>query len=453
MIAQLLTKLVEPKSKNEDVARRERILNILLLGAIVLSTSAVLVVLVDIGEQGPAYPGVPIQILASVALSFLALYFFSHAGKSRLVAYVFIWLYFIPAVYTSYNWGAGVPQALLIYVLVIVMAGVLIGTKFALIMTAFTSITLFIIAYLQAEGIILANTAWINRPLHSRDVSVFVATLAIIAIVSWLFNREIEKALHRARGSEKALKKERDLLEIKVEERTKQLKKAQMEKIQHLYRFAEFGQMTAGLFHDIANPLTLVSLNLEKLGVKDESSLVKQAIKGTERIRRFVKAIRRQIQQQEIKINFVLDEEIAQVIEVFNHKAKDMAVKICLESANNIRMYGNPIKFNQVVTNLLSNAIDAYEKIGRRNKREVVIKLNAKDGEAVLIVQDFGVGIPKKNIKKVFEPFFTTKNADISVGIGLPISKNIIEKDFGGKIKAKSKEGAGTTFTVKFPIK
>jgi len=235
------------------------------------------------------------------------------------------------------------------------MAGVLIDTKFAFIITILISVSLFVIFYLQHEKIILVDTTWMDEPLHLRDVEIYVVTLVIIATVSWLFNREIEKALYRARSSEKALKKERNFLEIKVEERTKELKQTQLEKMSQLYRFAEFGRLTSGFFHDLANPLTDLSLNLERLSTKETSSLLKRAINGTKRMESFIGIARKQIQKQEVKTNFSVPDEIKQAIQVLSHKAREEGVKIYFPRTNNLEIYGNPLRFYQLVTNLLSN--------------------------------------------------------------------------------------------------
>ena len=467
MIRKLFVFLVQPKSRDEDYARRELILNILLLGSLFLSSIATLSAKISLARairSGKTQQALPVEITMAISLTFLALYFFSRGGKSRLIAYVLVLLGFFPAVYTSYNWGASVPQALLVYALMIVMAGVLIGTKFAFLTTIAVSSSLFVIFYLQNEEIILVNTIWRKRAYHYGDIGVFVVTLIIIAIVSWLFNREIEEALHRARGSEKALKKERDLLEVRVEERTKELKKVQLEKMRHLYRLADFGRMTAGLFHDLVNPLTMVSLNLERLQARglgarkrkvnnDTKKLVGRAVDGTRRMREFVKAVRKQIQKQKTEAYFSLNDEIAQVMEVIEHRTKELRVKLSFASTKKIRTYGNPFRFNQLVSNLVCNAIDSYEKIRRRKNRKVIIALLTKNNKAILVVQDFGCGITKKDTKKIFDPFFTTKSIEKGTGIGLSICKDITEKEFGGKIKVKSKEGKGATFTVEFPIK
>ena len=104
--------------------------------------------------------------------------------------------------------------------------------------------------------------------------------MGILATVAWLSNTEIEKALHRALGSERDLAKERDSLEIKVAERTQELQQAQTEQLIQQYRFIAFGRIAAGLFHDLASPLTSVSLNLENIREESESDSVMEARRG-----------------------------------------------------------------------------------------------------------------------------------------------------------------------------
>lgn len=456
MSLQFLYRLVQPRSKDEDLKRREFIFNVLLLGSILLSTVATLIVKIDSIVFGEAYVGVPPEILLIICLTFLALYFFSRAGFFIPVAYVLIGIYFASATYTVYTWGAEIPQGLLTYTLIIVMSGVLISTRFAFAVTLITSSTLIILAYLQVNRFIHPNLYWRSEMLNMGDMMAIVSTLGVIMIISWLFNREIEKALYRARSSEKALKKERDLLEIKVEERTRELRQAQLEKMTQLYRFAEFGRLASGLFHDLVNPLTDVSLNLEMLGTQKTSLLLKRALSGIKRMESFVGVARKQIQKQKTKTNFSLTDEIDQSIQILTHKAREEGVEIHFPQTGNLEIYGNPLRFHQLATNLLSNSIDAYEKIKRgKGKRQVLVELKETDNIVHLTVQDWGCGIPQKHLGKIFDPFFTTKSVDKGTGLGLCICKDIVEKDFNGSINVESAQGKnkGTTFLVEFPIK
>lgn len=462
--------LVSPKSEDKDNVRKERILNILLLGwfglGIVASLSNSLIKFIE----KEAYDGLSPVIVFSITLIFLALYFFSRAGKTKLVAYIFLLITVLPIYFTSYKWGVNVPLVLLLYGVSVVMAGVLIGSRASFLLMLIHSVFLITLSFVQSTGILNYDSSWKYDLPNIGDGISASAMLAVIVVVSWLSNREIEKALKRARESEKDLKNERDMLETKIDERTKELNRVQLEKVLHLYRLADFGRMAAGFFHDLVNPLTVVSLNLERLQTKgfgatrqgrvhgNAKRLLGRAVDGTKRMDEFVKAVRRQIQQQETKTFFALNKEILQVMKVVEHRAKELQISLSFVSSKKIQTYANPLRFHQLVCNIVLNAIDAYDlpagrqgKARRRN-RKIIIRLSKKNNQAVLVIQDFGCGIAKRKLAKIFDPFFTTKSVEKGTGIGLSICKDIVEKEFKGKVKVKSKEGKGTTFTVKFPI-
>jgi len=344
--------------------------------------------------------------------------------------------------------------------LVIIIAGAVTNSKISFFLTfAGISIILFF-SSLEINHVLVPDLRWKKDMLHFGDSVVYSVTLALIWVLAWLSNRETEKSLKRARASESALKKERDLLEIKVDERTKELKQSQIEKITQLYRFAEIGRLSAGLVHDLMTPLSLISLNLELLKNKREKesidtmrSLVKRAIKGTKYLETSVGFFRKQLQNQEFKKIFSLQKEISQVIKMLHHKANGIGVKLVLQTSEEIKMYGNQIKFSQLMTNLLLNAIDAYEGLALKSiKREVHVRLYKNRNSVMIIVRDQGIGILSEDTKKIFQPFFTTKSAEKGTGIGLSISKDIVENSFKGKITVLSSKKTGTIFTLVLPF-
>ena len=360
----------------------------------------------------------------------------------------------------GYRWGTMVPQSWILLAFTIVIGGILISSNFSFLLVFIHGVVLIGITIFQNNGNIKYQS-WDQTPMLG-SVLTAILTFLIIAIVSWISNREIEKSLERARQSDKALRKERDNLEIEVERRTKELKKAQLEKIINLYRFADFGRLTAGLFHDISNPLTQVSLNLDNIEQQARSKLfpnykkinpiIKRAIDGTKQMESLVLSVRNQIQQQETKSVYHPSDEIKTSLDNLQYKADSHQVSFILKSDKQIATFGNPIRFFQLVSNLVSNAIDSYFEIKRKENRKIIISLK-KDGKyIVLTVQDFGSGINPKIINKIFNPLFTTKGSDKGTGVGLYISRDIVEKELLGSIKVKSKVNQGTTFFIKFPI-
>lgn len=444
-------KFIKPKSTDEDLKRREFILNVLLLCSIILFGIGLLIISYQF-ITWLEFPGLSPVICLVIFLIFLTLYILSRKGFFILSSYIFIGVFFVLTISAVYIWGVDVPVGLLFYVLIIIMSGVLISARFAFVTTIISSLSIITVGYLQINNIVSPNLYWKVDLFRIVDIIATSIIFGIIATVSWLSNREIDKSLKRARKSEAELKQEKDLLEVKVEERTEEVKKVQMEKMTQLYRFAEFGRLSTGLFHDLVNPLTAVSLNIERIeGQPETKEYLDRAIKATKRMENFISAVRKQMSHQESKALFSLTKEIQQAIQILSYKARKADIKVTFSPNENIQMYGDPIKFSQIITNLINNAIDAYAKINQGKKREIEINLKEKNGIINLSVEDWGCGISKEIINKIFQPFFTTKHTEQGTGIGLSLIKGIIEKDFHGNIKVESYENEGSKFIIKFP--
>lgn len=452
--------LIEPKSTNEDRKRREFILNVLLFGAIFLSLMAAVNIAYNTLTK-PVYRGMPFEIFIFIPIFFTALVVFSRKGFAILSSHLLLSAYFLFATYSIYAWGADLPQALLVFALLIILSGILISTKSAIFITLASSASLITISILQINEIIRPNLYWKDKLFDITDSLTTSFTFFVIAIVSWLSNRELEKSLQRARRSEADLQKERDSLEIKVEERTKEIKEIEAEKSMQLHKFAEFGKMASGLFHDLANPLTAAMLHMENIKNKYGQAAsvsnidLNKVFKNIEQVRIFTEAARKQIQEQETIEEFSLREEIDLAIKTLSFKASRAQVKINFANLDQeIKTCGNPVKIYRLVCDLLSNAIDAYSGAinGPVVKRKVSISLFQENNSAIINMQDWGCGIKQENLNKIFQPLFTTKKSSEGTGLGLYISKNIIEKDFGGSINVQSQESQGSIFTIKIPI-
>ncbi len=460
MFLQLIHKIVGPKSIEKDKARQEFILNVLLVGSFLLSFFAFCIVVFARYTKSSVEGGLGPLIVFVFLIFFLTLYRLSRKGYVRLSALLLVSFFYLISFYTFFKWGTDVTQAWMAFSLLIVMSGVLVGTRFAFFLTLSLVIAISFLSELQLSGAYEVSRSWRDEPYTFADTVLLNITLVIIAIIAWLSNRETEKSLKRARASEAELKRERDLLEVKVEERTKDLKQAQLEKMTQLYRFAEVGRLSSSLFHDLVTPLSLISLNLDRLkdkreqgSIEDMQVQLKKAIKATKYLETFVIAVRKQLQNQELKKMFSLNKEIKLVMQMVRHKANLMHIKMNFLTQQEIKTYGSQTKFSQLMTNLILNAIDAYEGKDINDKnRNIVISLESNDTEILLSIKDQGVGILKEHMQKIFLPFFTTKLSEKGTGIGLSISQEIVERSFGGKIHVRSNKNEGTIFTVVFPL-
>ncbi len=226
-----------------------------------------------------------------------------------------------------------------------------------------------------------------------------------------------------------------------------------------LSQFAEFGRLSAGLLHDLATPLNIVLLNLEELkaqslGMDNEDfaefqTAINRAFDGTQRMVRFLQLARQHIQQKKVLSEFWLAQEIEQAVSLFKSKAVSKSIKIEINKQKDIKHFGNSTQFFQVMMNLISNALDAYPSNCQGQK--VVITIREETAEILITVQDWGCGMSEEDQSQIFEPLFTTKSGEQGTGIGLYVSREIIEAHFRGSLEFVSKPGTGTTFTIHLP--
>jgi signal transduction histidine kinase len=211
------------------------------------------------------------------------------------------------------------------------------------------------------------------------------------------------------------------------------------------------------------NPLTAVSLNVEKAKSEEPETAgelsnarhyLDQAFVAAQRLEKFILAVRKQIARQGEKKEFSPEDEARLVVDILSYKARLSNVSIVFPENNTGTVTGDPIQWNQVMLNLISNAIESYDEMSKDPGERTVTIIFTENDEAILCtVVDQGAGITDKDLPKIFDPFFTTKagQAATGMGLGLSIVKRIIEKDFHGSIEVMSARHAGTTFSIKLP--
>ncbi len=448
--------LIKPRGPDEDTKRHEFILNTLLVGIIGILILLDLCILYSTFTVGN-YSSISFTSFSLIVTAFIVLLLLSRAGYFIWTTYIFILLFFTASAYGSYTWGMGLPASLLSYALIITISSVLVSNRFSL-MISFC-IVIWLICLGSIESSSHTVPAWKHLPTRTEDAIQYSIILLFTVVTSWLSNRETEKSLARARKSENELKFERDSLEIKVEERTKELKQTQLDKIGQLYRFAEFGKLSSGIFHDLINPLTAISLNINQLSISKETKKVdtkeclNRAITASKRMESFIHAVRKQIQSQEIYTTFSLNFEINEALQILAYKARMAKVELLVKATCDVQMYGNPLYINRIITNLVSNSIDAYDTIPKdRDNRKVILRISEKDTIGTIEIRDYGCGISPFVLSKIFEPFFTTKPTDKGLGLGLSTTKIIVEKDLRGKIEVLSNIDKGSVFELSFPL-
>lgn len=214
-------------------------------------------------------------------------------------------------------------------------------------------------------------------------------------------------------------------------------------------KMALFGQLAAGLAHEIRNPLSVISGSIEVLSndVKpsDENvRLLKIAIQEVERLNLLVEdflLLTSPIQRLTAPVD--VSRIIGETVESFLSAASRNGFDVIVNTHKELYVQADLIQLKQVIWNLLLNAREAMPNGGK-----IMVEAYAEETEVVVKVLDEGCGIDEKTISRIFEPFFTTKK--VGTGLGLAIVRKVIE-GYNGKISVLSAEHKGTTFIITLP--
>ncbi len=447
------------KNHEEDIARKKHALTIIVTISTVLIWIMTATVVHNFYNLKGVYNGVhplPFFLIACFCTILLILL---KKNFVDTVSYGIIFLFVSGATYGGIVWGIDMQMTLLAYVIAILIIFTLEQTRKAILLSSLTCIVIALVWHLEFLGIIAVDRSWRSQ-VFNGDVYDFVIMFVIIIAIAWLGKREISLSLQRARISEASLKIERDNLEIKVQERTAEVQRMQAEKISELYRFSEFGRLSAGIFHDLSSPLTALNTSIHKLKESEGriyhiSDDVERISKASNRLGQLVSAVRKIVTQTDEHTRFLVFGEITDVCDLLRYKAQAAYTELHVEGDKNILFLGNPLKFHQIILNLVANAIDACEESPlTQNYKSHTVTINCiREERAVRIsVTDTGAGIPEHIKEKIFNPLFTTKTREKGTGIGLSQTKNLVEKEFSGTIFVESIPGK-TTFTITLPVK
>ncbi len=227
-------------------------------------------------------------------------------------------------------------------------------------------------------------------------------------------------------------------------------------------KLAAIGELSAGIAHEVNNP---VAIMVEEAGWI-EDLLEEEDFQESENLKEFTRALS-QIKTQgrrckEIThklLNFArktdsttqkhrINDLIEEVINLSKQRAKYSNVTVNTHLNENLpNIMISDTEFQQILLNLINNALDAMDKTGGN----LDISTDIQNNEIIIGVSDTGPGIPKVNLSKIFEPFFTTKPVGKGTGLGLSICYKIIQK-MGGQIDVQSGINKGTTFTIRIPM-
>ncbi|MCC8932681.1 sensor histidine kinase [Rhizobium sp. 'Codium 1'] len=248
-------------------------------------------------------------------------------------------------------------------------------------------------------------------------------------------------------------------LERRVEERTSdlarvnlQLRQTQADLIQ-AGKLAGLGQMSAALSHEFNQPLAAAKTYADSATMLIDRDRISEARDNLGRISNLIDrmaSISRHLRNFARKPNeklgaIAIEDVVEETLEIVSARlgTADATLIIDLQPAlPSVR--GGPVRLQQVLVNILTNACDAVEGL---DDRKIELSARKAGGSVVIEIGDRGPGVPPAIMQRIFDPFFTTKGVGKGLGLGLSISYNII-KDFGGSLTVGQRDGGGALFRI-----
>tara|TARA_B100000809_G_C15119366_1_gene523691 strand:- start:58 stop:2199 length:2142 start_codon:yes stop_codon:yes gene_type:complete len=355
---------------------------------------------------------------------------------------------------------------------------------------------------LKSVGILPSNIYTNYTMAFGLAIEGIILSIALADRIN-ILRTEKEKSQNRTvevlKDNERIIKDQNIVLEQKVNERTQELNstlvdlKQTQTQLVDAEKMSSLGQLTAGIAHEINNPINFVSSNILPLrqDIDDINTILNkyEELERTENIPEKLKEIddlKKELDYDYLKVELAeiingiedgarrtteivsglknfsrldegefkyanLNEGIESTFLLVKSKLDRIIVELDL---GDIPKYDcNPGKINQLILNIIDNAIYATKKNNKDNKDGLVkIKTSSTKEEITLSITDNGSGISKENIPKLFDPFFTTKDVGEGTGLGLSIVKGILDAH-NAKINVESTENKGTEITITFPLK
>lgn len=338
-----------------------------------------------------------------------------------------------------------------------------------------------------------------NFTRYTMQIGSGIETVLLSFALAARINVYKKERLEALEEKERIVREQNIMLEEKVKERTKELNEAltnlkqTQSQLVDAEKMSSLGQLTAGIAHEINNPINFVSSSISPLrrDIKDIENIIKkyeeittsenleeklkeiEILKkeidyeylkteletiinsiedGAERTKEIVSSLRNFSRLDEVELQKSnINEGIESTLVLLKSKLNRIKVQKDLKSLPLIECY--PSKLNQIFMNIIDNAIGAIKDKGLKAE-EGVIEINTYHDEqhVYITIKDNGIGMNEKIKDKIFEPFFTTKDVGKGTGLGLSIVYSIIESH-NGEISVESSKNEGTQFMIKIPNK
>jgi signal transduction histidine kinase len=434
---------------DEEQANRILVFRVVLSGTIIITSALVLLLIVSYALLGNTF--VKTRLLVGLGL-FIYLFVISiliYRYKAyKAAAPMFVAFYACIAAGSIWQWSVNSVFGILLCSLVIVLAGIIIRARYALIAASYLTVYLAVVQYLTYHGHRAVGSAADQESSYGLVVG-YAVIFFVIALICWLYSNQMERSLRKAERAELLLQGQKANLELIVEQRTAALENKRLEELEQMYRFNQMGTLSTGLLHDLANYLSILNIDIEDLHSRHSSASLDRVSQTIHYIDTMLEGVRKQLQGETNVEHFNSAKAISIVIQILQHKAAQANVAIrwrMPQKKTSLQITGDTARFNQVMTILIGNAVEAYEP-GAKDA-SVMIRAKRHQDNVIITIEDHGTGITPSQRTRLFTPFTSTKKN--GMGIGLFLAKQIIQTHFKGTIELDTQTDH-TMFTITIP--
>lgn len=419
-------------NRDTDTRNGRSICQVTLGGTYLITGATIVLLCAGWGTRPISHTVILLGICGAALLYAVITHILVSIQQYRVASYLLLGFYMSLATGIVGAWGINTPIGPLLYGVVVVLAGILLTARHALYTAGIVGLLLITFQICFLQGWYTPNTTWNHANSTFGDVFSYWIVFGMLALVSWLYNREMENSLTQARRAEQALRRQKATLELQVQRRTKQLRESQLEELQQMYRVTELGQMGISLLHDLANNLTALQLEIEGLESGRRARSVTHARQITRYLGDIVDSTLARIHGTPPKRNFNIIQKTNETVAFLRHKAAESKVEIDWQPpAKNWQFTADPVSFGQVLTLLAGNAIEAYKNSPPGAHRQVALTMRRTDKHIIITIGSQSK-IPKHVRHNLFKPFYTSKKT--GMGLGLYIAKQTIRGQMDGTL-------------------
>lgn len=304
--------------------------------------------------------------------------------------------------------------------------------------------------------ILLDDEAAVRASARNWAFSAALAMALLLAAAALLDARR--RAIRQHLASRAALQRAHDALERKVAERTAALQAAQDELV-HAGKLAVLGQLSAGLVHELNQPLAALQTVSDNADQLIQRNRLDEARDNLARIGRLVARLKRLSSQLRLfaskPAGILGSVELLRLVQELQQqlapRLQEAGIALSLDGVPaTLAVAGDESRMEQVLANLLGNAIDALQ--GVPGPRRIEVQATVAEGRARVAIRNNGPLIPDTILARMFQPFITTKPAGKGMGLGLMVSAHLV-REFGGTLSAHNLVPTGAEFVIDLPLR